>query len=43
MTNEAMDAQAEGAWDKAVSLWTKVVLATPNAMVYANRGVCPKP
>ena len=34
----ALDAQGEGDWEKAVALWTKAVLATPNAMVYANRG-----
>jgi len=35
---EALDAQGEGDWDKAAGLWTKAVLAAPNAMVYANRG-----
>jgi hypothetical protein len=33
-----MDAQ--GNWAKAAGHWTSVVLATPNAMVYANRGNC---
>ena len=33
-----MDAQ--GDWAKAAGHWTSVVLATPNAMVYANRGNC---